>query len=369
MNSIAQSRIQKILDEAVARGAERGMQCTAYVNGKLVVDAWAGVADRETGRLVDGETLFPIFSVTKGIVATVIHLLAERKQLSYDDAICKYWPEFSANGKENIKIRHVLNHTAGLQNVPLDLNPKNVCDWDNVCKSIAASKATWAPGSQAEYHAVTYGWILGEIAQRVDGRKLSKIIQDEIKTPLKIEGMYIGIPDEVEYRVAILEEPEAAPQIQDFSKPLPVPNWICPLHIWMNRPEIRRACVPGSNGIMTARAIAKHYAAILPGGVDGVEILPPSRMAIATNPKIGTYNKNSTPNPTLWSLGYALNNGVSAMEEKKISPFGHGGYGGAMGFADPKHNLAVGITKNLFSKENIGPQVIQELRNSLRLEN
>jgi CubicO group peptidase (beta-lactamase class C family) len=365
MVSKPQIYIQKILQDAVDRGAERGIQCAVYHNGKLIVDAWAGLADPQTGRAVNSETLFPVFSVTKGIVATVIHLLAERKKIDYDDSICKYWPEFSAYGKENIKIRHILNHTAGMQNVPVEIDINTVCNWQIVCEAIAKSKPTWEPGTRAEYHAMTYGWILGEIAQRADGRTLKDLIMEEICQPLHIKDIYIGIPDEVENRIAILEDPVVAPINQNLTLAQSVPNWIWPLHSWMNRPDARRACVPGSNGIMNARAIAKHYAALLPGGVDGIELLPENRIAIATNPKIGTYNKLN-PTSSFWTLGYSLSNGPSSASDSKISPFGHNGHGGSTGFADPNFKIAVGITKNLFSKENIVPQLINEIKNIIQ---
>ncbi len=361
MHPKAQIHIQKILQDAVNCGAERGIQCTAYLNGNLIIDAWAGVADQSTGRPVTGETLFPVFSVAKGIVATIIHLLAERKIIDYDDEVCKFWPEFSVNGKGNIKIRHILNHSAGLQNVPAEICIKTVCNWQYVCDAIAKSKPTSAPGVKTEYHAMTYGWVLGELIQRASGRSLNDLIQEEICQPLKIKDLYIGIPDEVEDRIAILEDPDVTPMNQNQNLGQSVPHWIWPLHSWMNRSDARRACVPGSNGIMTAFSIAKHYAALLPNGIDGIELLPKNRVEIATNPKIGTFNKSNL-NSSFWALGYSLADGPSAATASIKSPFGHNGHGGSTGFADPNLNLAVGITKNLFSKENIVPHLILEIK-------
>src|SRR5690242_13306618 len=119
----AQAAVQAVLDRLVAEDQERGLQVAAYLDGKLIVDAWAGIADPTTGQLVDGDTLFVVFSTTKGITATVIHLLAERGLLDYDRPVAHYWPEFAANGKGHITVRHALTHSAGIPQLPDGLQP------------------------------------------------------------------------------------------------------------------------------------------------------------------------------------------------------------------------------------------------------
>src|SRR5215203_5090842 len=127
------ARIQALLDEMIATGPEVGLQVAAYHHGELVADAWAGVADSSTGRPIDGDTVFVTFSVSKGVTATIAHLLADRGQLDYDAPIAKVWPAFAANGKERITARHVLAHTAGLAHLPIDLRPEDVIAWDRMC--------------------------------------------------------------------------------------------------------------------------------------------------------------------------------------------------------------------------------------------
>ncbi|MFA4945729.1 MAG: serine hydrolase domain-containing protein [Lentisphaeria bacterium] len=367
-NNRAQEEIQALLERLVKEGRERGIQVAAYLDGKLVVDAWAGVADAATGRPVDGETLFPVFSTTKGMAATIIHRLAERGKLDYDDRISQSWPEFGVNGKEAITIRQALNHTAGLPNVPEELRGVDLRDWAAVCAAVARLAPAWPPGSRMEYHAITYGWILGEVARRVAGRPFPQLLEEEICRPLGIKGgMYCGIPDEVEPRVAILEDTTvnpAAPPGQ--SVPQPVPAWLGPLHAWMNRPEVRRACVPASSGIMTARAIARHYAALVPGGVDGVELLPPARVKLATTMPPPWTGADGTPQPSHWALGYAVETGVTAAGAP-WRQIGHGGFGGSKGNADPQCRFAFGLTKNLFSGNGGEGLVAAELRRLLAL--
>ncbi len=200
-----QGRAQAALDDLVKRGVERGLQVAAYYNGELVVDAWAGVADASTGRIVDGDTLFTVFSTTKGVTATAIHLLADRGKLDYDTPIAVYWPEFGAHGKENVTVRQALTHTAGIPQMPYCVEPNDLSDWDGMCAAIADLQPLWKPGTRTGYHSVTFGWILGEVARRADGRSIAQIVQDDICRPLGITSLYLGIPATVEASVATIE--------------------------------------------------------------------------------------------------------------------------------------------------------------------
>lgn len=354
-----QQHMQKFLNRMVDEGRERGVQLAAYYRGELVVDAWAGTANRQTGEAVSDKTLFPVFSTTKGIAATVIHLLAERGKLDYDMKISELWPEFGVNGKANATIRHALNHTTGIPQMPEGVGFTDVVDWDGMCARVAELAPQWTPGEHYEYHAITFGWILGEIARRIDGRPFSQIMKEEICAPLGIEDMYVGIPDDVEPRVAVLEEPKFDRSTIPTTGLQAIPAWIMPLHEWMNRSDARKACVPASNGIMTARAVAKHYAALLPGGADGVELLPSSRMKIATEPL-----RLKDQADLSISLGYATGAKGSIMGAR-ASVFGHAGYGGSVAFADPDHQLAIGLVNNLFSTNGAGMEIIHELKRGL----
>jgi len=364
MRNDLQKKIQTLLNTLVAEGRQRGAQVAVYVDGKLAVDAWAGVADVRTGTPVDGDTLFPVFSTTKGIVATVIHILAERGQIDYEKPIAFYWPEFAANGKETITVRHALTHGSGLPYMPAGIDHAQLCDWETMCRLVAQLKPVYSPGEKLIYHAVTFGWILGEVARRVDGRAFQPFIEDEICRPLGITTMFAGIPAELEARVAFLEgifEPQPAPPVP-LAPPDPAERDISPrmdpLYEWMNRSDARRACLPASNGIMNARAVARHYAALLPGGVDGVGLIPEKRLRVAMRQEFPTsgYEEGVTMRV---GLGYRLGEGGSA------TGFGHSGYGGSIGYGDPRYRLAVGVTRNLFSKEDLTGRVVQEIRSAL----
>jgi CubicO group peptidase (beta-lactamase class C family) len=335
---------------------EQGAQVTVYHRGKLIVDARAGLAEAGTGQPVEAETLFPVFSTTKGIMATLVHLLAERGQLDYDTPIAHYWPEFAENGKEGISVRHALAHTSGLPEMPPDTDPARLYDWDAMCRAIAHLRPLSPPGEKTVYHAVTFGWILGEVVRRIDGRSVQAFLEAEISRPLGFNSVFIGIPAELEPAVAFLEE---VPEPVENSLGATIAPCMFPLGQWMNRPEARRACIPGSNGIMNARGIARTYAALLPGGVDGVELLSPERVAQAM--EIHTSPEDLKRGEQRRGLGYTLHEGGSP------TGFGHGGYGGSLGYADPRHHLAVGITRNRFSPHNLSGQVTDLLRQALRI--
>jgi CubicO group peptidase (beta-lactamase class C family) len=353
-----QTRIQKLLDSYVANGEETGLQVTAYFQGQLVVDAWAGrTASGADATPVTGDTFFPVFSTTKGVAATMLHILAERGKLNYDDRVARYWPEFAANGKAHVTIRQALSHAAGIPQIPDDWDLTNLGDWNAVCARVAQLQPIWPPGTNNEYHAITFGWIIGEIVRRVDGRPFTQFMNDEICRPLGITGMYVGIPAKFKGIIAILEEPEPAPVQPNSLGFYSIPVRIQPLCEWANRPEIQRACIPASNGIMSARAVARMYAALLPGGIKGVELLPQARIKIATE-------RQSTTMPM--SLGYFLGMPTSPMGPR-ASAFGHAGYGGSIGFADPEYGLACGLTKNLFSRNAAQNRILNELRDAFAI--
>jgi CubicO group peptidase (beta-lactamase class C family) len=341
-----QQEIQGLLDSLVADGTETGVQAAVYIDGKLVVDAWAGTTDRGNGVAVDGDTLFPVFSTTKGIVATVTHLLVERGQVDYDTPIAQLWPEFAAHGKAGITVRHALNHTPGIPHLPAGLPPSDAADWERICEIVADLTPISAPGTEMSYHALNYGYILGEVARRADGRDFGRIVREDICRPLGIESLYVGLPEALQGQVAILEEPGAKPPIPNDAVPQSVPETLRPLHVWMNQPAARAACIPGANGMMSARAIARHYAALIPGGVDGVELLPPARIREATNPQPPTVVP-ADGLPFNAALGYALFCDPATPAEARS--FGAGGYGGSQGYADLRTTLAFGFTRNLFA--------------------
>jgi CubicO group peptidase (beta-lactamase class C family) len=351
-DAVQQLAVQQLLDQVVASGEEVGLQVAVYVGNEQVVDAWAGLADEATGRRVDGDTLFTSWSTTKGFAATCLHILADRGRVEYEMPVARYWPEFAAHGKDAVTVRHVLTHMAGVPQMPDEASPEMICDWDAMCRAIAGQKPLWPAGTQTGYHAWTIGWIVGEIIRRVDGRPIAQFIQEELCRPLGIASFYLGIPKEVESRVATLRH---APALPDAVAPNALNLTVMPPYIThadiLNRPDIRQASIPGGGGIMNARAIARHYAMLANGGeLDGVRILSPGR--IDRMREMQTDDHDIVIDRRIRkSMGYFLGGDDSVGGVPAMGPtgheFGHPGLGGSLGFADPERKLAFGLTKTL----------------------
>ena len=347
-----QDILQKKLDELVEIGQELGTQFCAYQNGELIVNIVSGTISKG-GEPVSEDTLFPVFSVTKGFVAGAAHLLAERGLLDYDMKICKIWPEFAVNGKEDATIRHALCHLTGIPHVPSDLTPKDIEDWSVVCAKVANLTAKYPPGKIYEYHPITFGWIVGEILRKLDGRPIEKIICDELCTPLGIRDVYIGLPKENTSKIATIYEPNYNGEPTDGD----VAPFMNPLGRWMNTTRGRCACVPGAGGIMNAKSIARYYAGLLPGGISGIELLPKSRIKTATDFFTGDDESGM-------AMGFCFNR-LHQRQRDGLPNYGHEGYGGALGMAFPEERLAVGFTKNYFTWTDTASVLIEELYDSV----
>ncbi|HCV00143.1 MAG TPA: serine hydrolase [Dehalococcoidia bacterium] len=341
-------RVRLALEELIGSGVESGLQVAAYHHGELVVDSWAGLADVQAERPVDGDTLFTSFSCTKGVTATAIHMLVDRGVLSYDEPIANHWPQFAQRGKQNATIRHALTHRVGVPQMPEGITPEAMANWDYMCEAIAALEPLWEPGSQTGYHAYTFGWILGEIIRRVDGRPINQFVQEEICVPLGLDGIHMGVDDANESRVATLVDgprPDLPPSPPDALITRAIPPAVGILAEPYNKPLVRRAALPAHGGLMNARSLARMYAALGNGGVlDGVRVLPEERVRIATSLQTDDLDL-AIQQPVRKALGYFQSGPISAMGPRTTT-FGHPGAGGAIGFADPEHGFAFALTKS-----------------------
>jgi CubicO group peptidase (beta-lactamase class C family) len=339
------------LDRALALG-EQGIQVAAYVGDELVIDAWAGVADEATGRAVDGDTLFPVFSVTKAITVTALHIQVDRGLLSYSDRVADHWPEYGVNGKGSTTIRDALTHRSGAPQMPPGVTPELMCDWEWMVKGIAAQEPAFPPGTQSAYHSIVYGWLIGEIVRRTDpaGRGLGEFIRAEICEPLGIDDLYLGVPDEALDRVAVLTS-----NIPDVPETEPLPLSTKPTSVpfgpeLYNRRDVAQACLGGAGGIMSARAQSRVFAMLANRGeLDGVRLLSEDLLMSLTerreNPdQIDAVMAGGGKIPIDLTVGGYWNSDLIAGTGRHF--LCHAGYGSSVGWADLDANVAVSICHN-----------------------
>jgi CubicO group peptidase (beta-lactamase class C family) len=365
VNGDVASGFEKVRD-AFANNFERhgdvGAAFSLYVKGQKVVDLWGGTADVASSRPWAEDTAQLFFSTTKGVTAICAHLLAQRGELDLDAPVASYWPEFKAEGKENIPVRQLLGHRAGLPVVDAQLTPEQVCAWDPIVEALAAQKPIWEPGTKHGYHALTFGWLVGEVIKRISGKSVGTFFRDEIGDKLDLD-LWIGLPESEESRVAplvLLEAMTGEQMSEDVLKSLPEemqrmikaftdPNSITQRALNVSKPSldfnsraVHAAEIPAANGIATARSLAKLYAACV-GEVDGIRILDPKQVDDAL------VEQSNGPDevlmiPTRFGSGFFLNSDFAPLFGERS--FGHAGAGGSLGFADADAQIGYGYVMN-----------------------
>jgi CubicO group peptidase (beta-lactamase class C family) len=342
-----------------SRHGDVGAAVCVYRHGEPVVDLWAGLADPQSGRPWARDTLQLVYSATKGVVATAAHLLAERGELDLDAPVAAYWPEFAAAGKADVPVRWLLSHQAGLPVLDKPVPIADALAWDPVVEALAAQAPVWTPGTAHGYHMHTYGWLVGEVIRRVTGRTVGQFVAGEIAGPLDAD-FFIGLPDAQRPRVSTLvyapppdlskltreDVPEQFRGVFDAaSDPDSLMNR--PLTdgvLDYNAPEVQRAELPASNGIGTARSLARMYAALI-GEVDGVRLLRPETLAAATREQAAGIDRVSMT-PSRYASGYQLPTPGSFLPSGPPTSFGHPGRSGALAWADPQTGLAFAYVTN-----------------------
>jgi CubicO group peptidase (beta-lactamase class C family) len=341
-----------IMDEALATALaanEVGVQICAYRNGEPVVDAWAGDMGGAHGEPVRAETLFPIFSVSKAVTATALHIQAERGVVEYDAPIATYWPEYGTRGKERITIRDVLTHRAGVPQMPADVTPERMCDWDWMIDRLADVEPVYEPGSHNTYLSMVFGWLLGEVVRRTDPhrRPFARFVAEEICAPLKMTSYFFGIPPQDEQRVATLSFPgQPPPPPKGSLVRSAVPPQVVLAPAAFNRPDVHAASIPAVGGIANAGSLVRLFAMLAGRGeLDGVRLLSEDRVMSFLEPRSDISEHDETygrPMP-VGVGGYWLAAPGGQAEGRIIS---HTGAGGTLGWADVDTGLAVAFCHN-----------------------
>jgi len=358
----ANAAVQETLNRLVAEGREIGVQVAAWLGERQIVDCWAGLADPASGRMVDGDTLFNVYSVSKAVTATCVHMQVERGLIDYDAPLAEYWPEFSAAGKADVTVRHVLSHTSGVLRMPPDVTPELMADWDWMCRRIAEMPAAYPAGSRSSYQSMTFGWLLGEIVRRTDPRQrpFGQFVRQELAEPLGASDLWLGIPDDVEPRIATLDAAAVyvAPDgnISRGATPIQVDLMPDPFE----RPYVRRACIPAVGGIFNARSEARFWAMLANGGtLNGVRLLSEERVRSFIAPR--PFFEQADPVffgmvvPIAWSGFWLGGERPPVSAPRNPRALCHPGMGGSLGWADLDSGLAVAFCHNrMFDTVEIG---------------
>ncbi|MBU1331862.1 MAG: beta-lactamase family protein [Gammaproteobacteria bacterium] len=342
----------------------RGMALCIQVGGETVVDLWAGVADKDGQQAWHSDTLLNLFSCTKTFTAvTALQLVGEGK-LDLDAPVARYWPEFAAAGKERITLRHLLSHQAGLPAIRQSLPAEALYDWSTMTTALAAEQPWWALGEGHGYAPITYGWLVGEVLRRVEGRGPGESIVARTATPLGLD-FHVGLADSEFDRVAFISRGkgnlgDAAAQrllktMMNDAGAMSTRAFTNPPSIMTstNKPEWRRMQQPAANGHGNARSLAGFYAGLLDGQLLESELLS----ELTREHAVG--DDKTLLTATRFGLGCMLDQPQVANATYGMGPraFGHPGAGGSIGFADPERDVAFGFVTN-----NLGPYVLMDPR-------
>ncbi|MEU5339927.1 serine hydrolase domain-containing protein [Streptomyces sp. NPDC020766] len=344
---------------------DRGAAVAVYRDGRRVVDLWAGTKDVNGTKDADGAadsapwergTAQIVRSATKGVAAAALLLLHQRGLLDLDAPVGEYWPGFKAAGKERVLVRHVLSHRAGLPVLDLPLTPEEALDPLRGAQAVERQR-----GTDHGYHALTYGWLVGELVRRVTGRGVGDWIAEEIAGPVGAD-LWVGLPAAEAGRAGVVgrvEAPGNAGGLRSRPKRSVAEAYDDPASLTrrafaaitpfpdQNDPAYRAAALPATNGIATADGLARFYASLI-GQVDGgARLFTAGTLAAARTEESAGPDRVLVIN-TRFGLGYMLHGSASPF--LATGSFGHPGRGGSLGFADPESGIAFGYVTNGFTK-------------------
>jgi len=342
------------LRDAFARNfsehAERGGAVAIWHRGETVVDLWGGWSDVARDAAWQRDTLVNVFSVSKALCAIACMRLVDDGRLDLDAPVARYWSEFAAGGKQDVTVRQLLSHQAGLPAIRKPLPDGAALEWNTIVDALAVQEPWWPPGTAHGYHVNTYGFLAGELVRRIDGRSIGTLLREDVAGPLGAD-IHIGLPAREHHRVSDFQWPgnPVQPVLDGDAAVLRWNTYWNPPGFsgahWVNDPRWREAEVPSTNGHGNARAIARVYAALANGGaIDGVRILSREALAAATEEQVNGPDLINL-RPSRFGIGFQL-----TQPERPLGPnpgaFGHFGAGGSLGYCDPQAGIAFGYVTN-----------------------
>ncbi len=333
---------------------EVGAALSVYRNGAPVVELWAGHADRARTQPWQRDSLINVYSTTKGWVATLVAMLVDDGILDYDAPVTRWWPQYGAAGKSATTLAQLLSHQAGLTGFIQPTTVEALYDWDAVCGQLAGQAPCWPPGVTSSYHAMTWGYLVGEVIRRASGHRVSELVAQRLRKPLSAD-VFIGLPIDEEARVAEMLAPREAPDLSALTQP---PQALMALINPQLDPEIpnmrawRAAEIPAANGHASARGIARIYAMLAASGtVENSKLLAPQTISRMTQVQaqradllIGLQNN--------WGMGMSVNQ--MNMLGPDPEAFGHAGWGGSFGCASRDTGVGIGYVCNQMGAQLVG---------------
>jgi CubicO group peptidase (beta-lactamase class C family) len=354
-------RFEAVGDAFVAAFHDRptmGAGLAVRHQGTTVVDLWGGVADERTGAAWGEDTVGVVFSTTKGLVSILAARLVQEGVFGYEDTVASYWPEFAASGKGEVRIADLLAHRSGLsapRHPVVDLTA-----WDDITAQLAAQEPLWEPGTGHSYHAMTQGWLVGEVIRRATGQRVGELFQALVADPLCADA-WIGLPSALRTRVAHLQtgvsmaelaaqqSAEASPGVPDWNYAALTLHGALPFELvgpdtGFNDPRVQEAEVPAAGGIASARALAAIWSATVVE-TDGVRLVDDATLERALVPQSEGPQVWPVPGPTCrWAMGFQLDS--AARRYLSSLSFGHDGAGGQVAFADPVSGVGFAFVTN-----------------------
>jgi CubicO group peptidase (beta-lactamase class C family) len=358
--SCAQSfeKVRTAFERNFAGCGELGAAVAVWVEGDLVVNLWAGWADAARTKPWQEDTLAAVYSGTKGLTSTCLHLLVDRGEIDLEAPVAKYWPEFGQAGKESITLRMVMSHRSGVIGPRKRVTAQQTLDWEAVCERLAETEPWWEPGTAQGYHMASFGFILGEVVRRVTGRSVGQYLRTEIAEPLGGIDVHIGLPGYEHRRCAEMVD---KPYVRDIFACAPQEATTIGDHPLMaaviaadfipddelSRIDLglwRCAEFPGTNGHVSALGMATFYNALTEGKLLSRELMEEVRVCqggfeadLCLGARVADHG---------WGVGYMLNQRGLAGPNPKV--FGHGGSGGSFAFVDLEYRIGYSYVMNRF---------------------
>ncbi|CAD6001502.1 serine hydrolase [Agreia sp. COWG] len=369
--------VRRAFEAAVATDSSTGAALSIRLEGRLVVDLAAGTADAFTGRAFTLDTPSVIFSCTKGLSALLVARLVEEGRLDYDALVSDYWPEFAVEGKAETLVGQLVSHRAGLSAPRRDWSRSDILDWKRATALLAEESPLFAPGSAWAYHAITHGWLCGELIRRVTGRLPGDYFAELVSTPLDADA-WIGLPQEERGRVAhmsvgdTLADLVAAQQAEVeaggsvWSVRAMTLGGALPLELvgddeGFNRADVQAAQIPGAGGISTAHALAKIWSAVV-AETDGVRLLTDETISAARRVQSEGQPFFDVPGPwPRWGMGFQLDS--DARRYLGDGSLGHDGAGGQVAFADVDSRIGFAfLTNRMEAVDSRGTEIVAALK-------